>query len=588
MLRTPLTEQQFEILNQERALLENLRVTLARLDAVPDDQRRLEQSLRQLEELFLLVVVGEFNAGKSAFINALLGQSLLAEGVTPTTDRVQVLRYGLESTQSVRDEDTSVLTLPVEWLRDINIVDTPGTNAVMQHHQRITEDFVPRSDLVLFVTSADRPFAESERIFLERVREWGKKVVVIINKIDIFEDETQIQQVIQFVGDNALPLLGIRPQIFAVSARLAQKAKSVTGVERSALWQASCFGPLEEFILNTLDERQRLYLKFENPLGIAARLAEKYTASTRARLDLLHTDFKTIDRIDDQLLNYEGDMRHNFKYKLSHVDNVLHRMSARGVEFFDETLRLGRVIDLLNTSRVRAEFEQKVVASAAQEVEDQVRDLIEWLIDQDFREWQRVIDYVNRQAELHGDQIVGQVGAQFDQTRREQLASAQRAAREVISSYNKIDEARALADSVRTAIAQTALVEVGAIGLGAVLVALLHTVAADVTGVLAAGTVAVLGLFILPRRRETAKQQLRDRIEELRTRLTTILTEQFDRELLDSLQRIREAIAPYTGFVRREREKLDEIEGQLLSITTSIQSVRLRLKDRSDPSAGPP
>ena len=240
MLRTPLTEQQFQILNQERALLENLRVTLARLDAVPDDQRRLEQSLRQLEELFLLVVVGEFNAGKSAFINALLGQSLLAEGVTPTTDRVQVLRFGLEKTQVLRDEDTSVLTLPVEWLRDINIVDTPGTNAVMQHHQRITEDFVPRSDLVLFVTSADRPFAESERIFLERVREWGKKVVVIINKIDIFEDETQIQQVIQFVGDNALQLLGIRPQIFAVSARLAQKAKSVTGVERSALWQASC------------------------------------------------------------------------------------------------------------------------------------------------------------------------------------------------------------------------------------------------------------------------------------------------------------------------------------------------------------
>lgn len=583
MLRTPLTEQQFQILTQERALLENLRVTLARLDAVPDDQRRLEQSLRQLEELFLLVVVGEFNAGKSAFINALLGQSLLAEGVTPTTDRVQVLRYGLESTQSVRDDDTAILTLPVEWLRDINIVDTPGTNAVIQRHQRITEDFVPRSDLVLFVTSADRPFAESERIFLERVREWGKKVVVIINKIDIFEDENQIQQVIQFVGNNAQQLLGMRPQIFAVSARLAQKAKTVTGVERSALWQASRFGPLEEFILNTLDERQRLHLKFENPLGIAARLTEKYTASTRARLDLLNTDFKTIDRIDDQLLTYEDDMRHNFKYKLSHVENVLHRLSARGVEFFDETLRLGRVFDLLNTSRVRVDFEQQVVANAAQEVEDHVRDLIDWLVDQDFREWQRVIDYVNRQAELHEDQIVGQVGAQFDHTRREQLASAQRAAREVISSYNKADEARGLADSVRTAIAQTALVEVGAIGLGAVLVAVLHTVAADATGVLAAGTVAVLGLFILPRRRETAKQQLRNRIEELRARLTTILTDQFDRELTDSLQRIREAIAPYTGFVRREREKLDEIEGQLLSSTTAIQSVRLHLKDLSNP-----
>jgi small GTP-binding protein len=583
MLRTPLNAQQTEILNQERTLLENLRVTLARLDAVPDDQRRLEQALRQLEELFLLVVVGEFNAGKSAFINALLGQPLLTEGVTPTTDRVHMLRYGPETTESMRDDDIAVLTLPIEWLRDINIVDTPGTNAIIQRHQRITEDFVPRSDLVLFVTSADRPFAESERTFLQRVREWGKKVVIVINKIDIFDDEDQIQQVVQFVDDNAQQLLGLRPQIFSVSARLAQKAKTVTGVERSALWQASRFGPLEEFILNTLDERQRLQLKFENPLGIAARLQEQYRASTQARLDLLNADFKVIDRIEDQLSGYEDDMRHNFKYKLSHVENVLHRMSARGVEYFDETLRLGRVFDLLNTSRVRAEFEQKVVADAAQEVEDQVRDLIDWLIDQDFREWQRVIDHVNRQAEQHQDQIVGQVGAQFDHTRREQLASAQRAAREVLSSYNKADEARVLADSVRTAIAQTALVEVGAIGLGAVLVALLHTVAADATGVLAAGTVAVLGLFILPRRRSTAKQQLKNRIEELRVRLTAILTEQFEHELGSSLQRIREAIAPYTGFVRREREKLSDIEGQLLTTTTTIQSLRLRLKDLNNP-----
>jgi small GTP-binding protein len=579
MLRTPLDEQQTEILNQERALLANLRVTLARLDAVPDDQRRLEQALRQLEELFLLVVVGEFNSGKSAFINALLGQPLLTEGVTPTTDRVHLLRYGPAPAQSMRDDDIAVLTLPVEWLRDINIVDTPGTNAVIQRHQRITEDFVPRSDLVLFVTSADRPFAESERIFLERVREWGKKVVVVINKIDIFDDEQQIQQVGQFVADNAQQLLGLRPQIFAVSARLAQKAKTVTGVERSALWQASRFGPLEEFILQTLDERQRLQLKFENPLGIAARLKEHYMASTQARLDLLNADFKTIDRIEDQLIGYEDDMRHNFKYKLTHVDNVLHRMSARGVEFFDETLRLGRVFDLLNTSRVRAEFEQEVVADAAQEVEDHVRDLIDWLVDQDFREWQRVIEHVNRQAEQHQEQIVGQVGAQFDHTRREQLASAQRAAREVIHSYDKSEEARVLADSVRTAIAQTALVEVGAIGLGAVLVALLHSVAADATGVLAAGAVAVLGLFILPRRRDTAKQQLKSRIEELRVRLTDILTEQFERELTASLQRIREAIAPYTGFVRREREKLGDIEGQLLSVTATIQSLRVRLKD---------
>ena len=88
-----------------------------------------------------------------------------------------------------------IVTAPVELLRDVHVVDTPGTNAIIREHERITADFVPRSDLVLFVTSADRPFTETERAFLEQVRGWGKKVVIVINKIDILEDEQQVADV---------------------------------------------------------------------------------------------------------------------------------------------------------------------------------------------------------------------------------------------------------------------------------------------------------------------------------------------------------------------------------------------------------
>ena len=80
-----------------------------------------------------------------------------------------------------------MIAAPVELLRDIHIVDTPGTNAVIREHEAITADFVPRSDLVLFVTSADRPFTESERQFLTAMREWGKKIVIVINKMDLFD-----------------------------------------------------------------------------------------------------------------------------------------------------------------------------------------------------------------------------------------------------------------------------------------------------------------------------------------------------------------------------------------------------------------
>lgn len=579
MLRNLLDQQQADLLQKERTLLEDLRVTLARLDATPEDERRLTLALRQLEELFLLVVVGEFNAGKSAFINALLGQKLLTEGVTPTTNRVNILRYGTELSQTLREEDLLVLTLPVAWLQEINVVDTPGTNAVIQRHQEITEDFVPRSDLVLFITSADRPFSESERTFLSHIRDWGKKVVIVINKIDIFEEEDEIQQITQFVEDNAQTLLGVRPQIFPVSARLAQKAKTVTGVERAALWQASRFGPLEEFILGTLDQRQRVRLKLENPLGVAVRLQEQYHANTQARITLLTEDFRTIDTIDSQLGAYEEEMRHDFKYQLSHVDNVLHEMSARGMEFFDDTVRVARVLDLINTSKVKGEFEEKVIADAVHEIEVQVGELIDWLVEHDFKQWQSVMDYLNRRAEQHQDRIVGQLGGQFEFNRRELLASVGRAAHDVVASYDRVGEARQLADSVQMAVAQTAIAEVGALGLGTILVAILHTTLADVSGVLAAGAVAALGLYILPTRRRRAKADLKVKMETLRSNLAASLSNEFEQELGRSLRRIREAMAPYTRFVRSERTKLSEIESHLLQAAADLRALRAQVQE---------
>ena len=151
-----LTAEQDQLIRRERSLLEDLRVLLVRLGAPDDDLAMLKRTMHQLDELFLLVVVGEFNAGKTAFLNALLGERLLIEGVLPTTSQIQVLRYGAQLSEDASGDDVLVIHLPVEWLREINLVDTPGTNAVIQRHQEITEHFVPRSDLVLFVTSADR------------------------------------------------------------------------------------------------------------------------------------------------------------------------------------------------------------------------------------------------------------------------------------------------------------------------------------------------------------------------------------------------------------------------------------------------
>jgi small GTP-binding protein len=584
MLKRFLTPKEEDLLKEERRQLTFLRGPLSGLDASTEDMQVLERSLLQLDELFLLVIVGEFNSGKTAFINALLGARFLAEGVTPTTAAIHIIRYGDEprlmpgapTPYGSGDRDIIVVNYPVEWLRDINIVDTPGTNAIIRKHEEITSEFVPRADLVLFVTSADRPFTESERQFITRIRDWGKKVVFVVNKIDIHE-EGDVEDVLTFVKDNAHALLGREPIVFGVSSRQARQAKnSMDADERTRLWSESRFESLERYILDTLDEQERLRLKLANPLGVAQKLVEKYLQVATARRELLKEDVQTVKTIEAQLGAYEGDMRREFKYHLSHVDNVLYGMAQRGDNFFDETIRIQRILDLMNADRIRGMFEREVIADTPLQVETQTRDLIDWLVDQDYRQWQAVTEYLNKRIARHEKDMVGQLGP-FELNRQQLIESVGRSAREVVASYDPAAEARDLGESVQRAVAQTALVEVGAVGLGAVLVHVLALTVADVTGVLFASAVAALGFYIIPNKRRRAKLDLQDKINDLRRRLGDALTGQFETELTRSIRNIREAMRPYTRFVETQQSSLGETERSLRTAKNDLQALAERV-----------
>lgn len=571
-----------QLVQRERAVLENLRVQIAQLEAGDEDLTLLRTSLNQLDEFFLLVVVGEFNAGKTAFLNALLGGKYLTEGVTPTTNEIHLIRYADAMRQEGGQADYQILYMPVEWLREISLVDTPGTNAIIQRHQEITEHFVPRSDLVLFVTSADRPFSESERGFLERIRQWGKKVVIIINKIDLYDEEKDRQEIIQFVRDNARQLLGNEPEIFAVSAKLAQQAKVAAQPKgetpSGTTWEASNFDRLERYIIDTLDVTQRTRLKLENPLGVAARLIEKYKTVINNREELLKGDFQTLDAIDSHIVTYESDMRRDFKFQSSRIDNVLYEMAERGDRFFDETMRIARIFDLMNTEKLRGDFERDVVGDTSRQVEQHVQGLIDWIIDKDHRQWRDVMEFLNRRAAQHVDKIVGQVGSNFEFNRQSLLASVGYNAQQVVDSYDHTQESLKLAEEVRMALMATAAVEVGAIGLGALLVTLLHGALLDFTGILSAGAVAALGFYVLPYRRQQIKLDLRARINDLRKQLESAIGKEFEQELTASTQRLRDGIQPYTRFVRIEQEKIAKLSEQLSESTRELNRLRASLK----------
>jgi small GTP-binding protein len=578
MLSKLLSPDQDELLKEERRILGRLRLSLSKFDAAPEHQSALEKSIEQLDELFLLVVVGEFNAGKSAFINALLGSRVVEEGVTPTTAQINVLQFGDATHRQVREPALHVIAAPVPLLRDIHIVDTPGTNAIVREHERITAEFVPRSDLVLFVTSADRPFTETERVFLEQIRGWGKKVVAVINKIDILESDAQVEEVTRFVARSAQSLLGFDPDIFPVSAKLALRAK----LGDPAVWPASRFEALERYVTATLDAPGRIQLKLLNPLGVAASLAEKHTTVVRERLALLQEDFATLEDVERQLAIYQKDLSRDLDLRMADIDRILLEMERRGHDYFDETMRIGRVVDLLNRSRVQQGFEQEVVADAPQKIEQKIGELVDWLVDMDLRQWQRVNEHLAERRRQHRARIVGDDAGRFLYDRARLIDSVGGDAQRVVESYDRRREAQALADGARNAVAAAAAISAGAVGFGALVVAIATTAAADATGLIMASLVGTLGFFIIPAKRRRAKEELRIKIGALRDKLSSSLREQFGMEILKSGNRIREGVAPYSRFVRAEGENLQAVQSELGEATAALAALRSRIEKATE------
>ncbi|MEW6672369.1 MAG: dynamin family protein [Thermodesulfobacteriota bacterium] len=572
-----LNREKENLLKETRNLLSDLREAMGRSSAGDADRNALANSISQLDELFLLVVAGEFNSGKSAFINALLGQKIQVEGVTPTTSRIHLLKYGDTPESRAGEGGVWIQSAPIPLLQTTIIVDTPGTNAILREHEILTAEFVPRSDLVLFITSADRPFTESERAFLEKIKSWGKKIVLIINKIDILTSE-ETEKVVAFVKAAANRLLGDTPEIFAVSSRKAQQAK--TGAPD--LQGPSGFKELETYIHQILQDVNRFRLKLLNPLGVGQKLIRQQLDGCRQDLDSLSEDLTVLDDIDRQMAVYREDMQRNFKARLGEIDSLLFEMERRGNDFFDEMIRLGRIVDLMRTAKIQLAFEKDVVTDTPQQIEALVSELIDWLVEQDLRQWTSVAEHLERRQRQHAGRVVGQGGPRegtLAYDRKRLVDSIGLATRQAVASYSKERESTKLAESAREAVVNTGLVGFGGAGMGAAIAVLVHTAWADVTGILTGLAAVTLGLLILPTRRQKAKKQLSQKLADLREKLMTGLSEQFDREIRRGVQRIEDAVAPYSRFIRAEKENIAQRRDQFKALEGRIGGLQDQLKE---------
>jgi small GTP-binding protein len=578
--RSFLSDREQDLRAREQELLGRLARALEAFgpDVQSTDLQRFREATEQLAGLFLLVIAGEFNSGKSSFINALLGERVLPEGVTPTTDRINLLRHGPEAGEHALEAYLLERTHPAELLRELSVVDTPGTNAVIRRHEELTRDFIPRADLVLFVTSADRPFSESEREFLERIREWGKKIVFIVNKIDILAGPAEQTEVLAYVRDNAAALLGETPQVFPVSARRAAQARASGD---TALWEQSGFDAVEEYLLRTLDQEERIRLKLLNPLNVGLRLAARYKEAAFERLKLLSQDIEALQSIDAQLSLFHQEMLRDFEPRLAKLDLLLNEMEGRGQRFFEETVRLSRIRSLLDSESIKRAFEREVVGDTPQHLEAEVARLIDWIVERNLKVWQDVNQFVDRgRLSLHREGMLGEVPTTFSYNRQALLDSVGRVSREVVGGYDREREARTIANEVQGAFATTALAEAGAIGLGTLVVTVVTGAAADLTGILMAAALAVGGFYVIPRKRRQAQQDFRNRVQQIRSRLKEGLTRQVHHEVTQSTDRINEAIAPYRRFVHSQQQRINEARGELVATEDALLRLRGEIERR--------
>ena len=579
-METVLDRSQSELVAAERRLVLETRDALGRADGPPADVDRLAALLQEMDELFLLVIVGEYNTGKSTFINALLGDEVFEMGDLPTTRAISILRHGPVSPPEAISEHTRVFHYPVDFLRDLEIVDTPGTNSIERMEEEITRGFVPRADLILFVTSLLQPLTASELDFLGHIREWGKKVIFVVNGVDRRNSDEQLVRVREYLTREIDNRLGVqRPTIYMVSALQALRGKTSDVGAGAGGDPQNEFPALERYLVETLREKERVRLKLLSPLGVVRHVVLSNLRMLESRLEVVREDGRVLRSIREQLDKYVTDMRADSARYLADVRNVLYEIERRGKKWFEETIRIGNIGMLRNKDAVENRFRNEVVADGPQQIEDVVHRMVDWLVRNNMKLWNAAFAELQAHTErLREKGALASAGNEDFHYNREELFARLRAPVENrLGQFDAEREASDIVAAVKESLAQTFGVNVLAVGLGAVLVAIFTTAALDLSGIVTATLLAVAGWLILPARRRKLARQLEETIARLNADLAGLLSSNFEEQLTQYERQMLEVIEPYERFLATEGAKVERAIAELRAAEGKVAEIESRI-----------
>lgn len=559
-----------------------LETALARLLRLSSEMRRdpatldtLHGLLTDIREPLLFVVVGEVKAGKSSLLNALFGQEFAKVDVLPATDRVYIFRHGAEEKSVEISPQLTERYLPISFLSDFNVVDTPGTNTMVAEHQAITESFVPRADIVLFVFSVVNPWSQSAWELLNFVqKKWLKNVVFVLQQADLRES-SEIEIIHRHLQDTALQKLGFAPPVFPVSARKALLART-TGIDKEALWRESGFGPLEGQINHMVTESGVRILKLQSTARTAGVILQEVADEIHGSVETIIRDEKNLVRVNEFLQARKDQTLRQVAGFLRGVEQACRECTRQGTRLLEEKLSFWRTWRLVwSREQWQHEFQTDVEAKLRQTVEPQVENAVQ-LLETDLRSlWPQLQDAIEAQFASEGKNRMRKTIPDFARQRRELLQSIELTLVERVAG-KAVEEQLAKMFRETAAWLRLPVGVAAAGGIITVIVAMSSASVADVTGVLAASA-AVIGTIVAFTQRRKILAAYEREMDKKREELIHAIEQQMKHAIDLFYKDIAVAFEPLAAFCTAERKRYEPLLEQADSLKDLMGGLSQRL-----------
>lgn len=537
-----------EIILEEKALLESL---VPEIKSTSDEklERKLNSARDNLENLFSVVFIGEFSTGKSTIINALLGRNILPEGITPTTDEITIIKYG-ETDEESNYNGYHYISVNEERLKGFFIVDTPGTNVTIEQHEKITQDFIPNADIVFFTIGAERAVTGSEAKLIRFIKEdWLKNIVFLLNKIDIVDNQSELNELIQHTEGELQRIFKIKPFLIPISARFANNARTSSDQE---LYRRSGINKVEDYMFKTLGEEERIRMKIKGSSEFAISLCTETIKAIDDNIQKISIDMVKLGEFENRLTGMKEEIFYNSNQFTERIKTRLLEFKTRGIEFIDDLIRFENVLKLFRKEKIAKEFESRVSLQTVKELEKDLDAMVSWTE----RSARTMMD---TSLEFYRDSIQPEstklhTGFAYD---RSLLIDTVRT--EIDKRRQQIDPALLggnLVDSARTAIASVLGVQVGSLAIGAAVISAFSSIIVDITGIIATIAVVATAFAILPRKRRNAMKEFSVKVDTLITELTSSISSQLERDLDSIKMQILDSLIPLKNFYKTQEAKL--------------------------------